>query len=72
MPTFWKKHNLIHYAAMKNHIGIYPGSEAIEAFAAELTPYEVSKGAIHIPYSRELPLDLIARIGTWCLQQYGK
>ena len=72
MPTFWKKHNLIHFAAMKNHVGIYPGSEAIEVFAAELKPYEVSKGAIRIPYSSELPLDLIARIGTWCLQQYGK
>lgn len=71
MPTFWKKHNLIHYAAMKKHIGIYPGSEAIETFSAELKPFEVSKGAICIPYSMELPLDLIARIGKWCMQQYG-
>ena len=25
MPTFWKRHNLIHFTGMKNHLGIYPG-----------------------------------------------
>jgi uncharacterized protein YdhG (YjbR/CyaY superfamily) len=30
MPTYWQGENLIHFAVGKNHIGIYPGPEAIE------------------------------------------
>ena len=29
--------------------------------------YRHSKGAIQIPYSGELPLELIAGIAAWCL-----
>ena len=25
MPTFWQRENLIHFAAFKKHLGIYPG-----------------------------------------------
>ena len=25
MPTYWKKRNLIHFAASKKHLGLYPG-----------------------------------------------
>ena len=32
MPTYRKNHNLIHFAAFKKHIGLYPGAEAVEAF----------------------------------------
>lgn len=24
MPTYWKKHNILHFAASKKHIGLYP------------------------------------------------
>ena len=30
MPTYWKGHNILHFAASKKHIGFYPGSEAVE------------------------------------------
>ena len=30
MPTYWKDHNIIHFAAQKKHIGLYPGPEAVE------------------------------------------
>ena len=64
MPTWWKGHNLIHFAAAKYHIGIYPGPEAVEHFAEELTKRGLmfSKGAVKIPYGENLPLDLIAEI----------
>ena len=42
------------------------GSEAVEAFAARLTDFRTSKGAIQLPNDRELPLDLIAEIARWC------
>ena len=68
MPTYWKGHNIIHLAAAKKHIGLYPGPEAVEHFAEKLDqagcPY--SKGAIRIPCSVELPLSLIAEIAAWC------
>uniref|UniRef100_UPI00351CCC85 iron chaperone n=1 Tax=uncultured Oscillibacter sp. TaxID=876091 RepID=UPI00351CCC85 len=37
MPTYWKGRNLIQFAAFKRHIGLYPGPEAVEAFAGRLT-----------------------------------
>ena len=66
MPTYWKGRNLIHFAAFKRHIGLYPGPEAVEAFAGQLCAYKTSKGAIQIPYSGPLPLALIAEIAAWC------
>ena len=68
MPTYWKKFNIIHFAAFKNHIGIYPGSYAMEHFADRLTEYKTSKGALQLPYSKPLPLDLIAEIAIWNYQ----
>lgn len=44
MPTFWQGENLIHFAAFKHHIGLYPGPEAIEAFADRLALYRTSRG----------------------------
>lgn len=68
MPTFWDKHNIIHFAAFKKHIGLYPGPEAIENFADRLKEYKTSKGAIQLPYSNLLPLSLIADIAKWCYE----
>ncbi len=72
MPTFRKGQNLIHFAASKKHIGLYPGGEATTVFAGELTDFDVSKGTIRLPYDRDLPEELIARIARWCYEQYAK
>ena len=72
MPTFWKGRNIIHFAAAKKHIGLYPGDGATEAFKKELTGFDVSKGTIRLPYDQELPADLIARIARWCYEEYRK
>ncbi len=66
MPTYWKGHNLIQFAASKKHIGLYPGPEAVETFAEQLKDYETSKGTIRLPYNKPLPLELIAEIAKWC------
>lgn len=66
MPTYWKKRNLIQFAAFKKHIGLYPGPEAVEAFAHRLKEYKTSKGAIQFPHGKPLPLELIAEIAAWC------
>ena len=68
MPTYWKGQNIIHFAASKKHIGLYPGPEAVTYFAEKLDQAgcKYSKGSIQIPYSDDLPLDLIAEIADWC------
>ena len=70
MPTYWKGHNLIHFAAHKNHVGIYPGAEAMAHFAPSLTEYKTSKGAIQFPYKGlSESLTLITEIASWCGQK---
>ena len=71
MPTYWKGRNIIHFAASKKHLGIYPGDEATSAFAEELSEYDISKGTIRLPYDRPLPEDLIRRIAKWCFEKYS-
>ncbi len=68
MPTYWDGQNIIHFAASKKHIGLYPGPEAVEQSAERLDEAgcTYSKGSIRIPYSDELPLSLIAEIAAWC------
>jgi uncharacterized protein YdhG (YjbR/CyaY superfamily) len=66
MPTYWQGHNIIHFAAFKKHIGLYPGPEAVEEFAERLAEYKTSKGAVQFPYDKLLPLRLIAEIAEWC------
>jgi uncharacterized protein YdhG (YjbR/CyaY superfamily) len=62
MPTFVLKGNLVHFAALKNHIGFYPTPSGILAFAQELSIYEGTKGAIRFPIGQPLPLALVDKI----------
>ena len=72
MPTYWKGKNLIHFAASKKHLGLYPGGEATTVFADELKDFDVSKGTIRLLWNKELPAELITRIAKWCYEEYGK
>ena len=72
MPTYWKKQNLIQFAASKKHIGLYPGPAAVEAFTDQLQGYKTSKGTIQLPYDKPLPLDLIREVAVWCKKEYGE
>jgi predicted N-acetyltransferase YhbS/uncharacterized protein YdhG (YjbR/CyaY superfamily) len=67
MPTYWKGENLIHFAAQKKHIGIYPGEEAMKHFTPRLYRYKTSKGAIQFPYQDygDEQLALISEIAAW-------
>ena len=72
MPTYWRGRNLIHFAASKKHLGLYPGGEAAAAFSEALKDFDVSKGTIRIPWDRDLPTELIRSIAQWCLEAYRK
>lgn len=62
MPTFKLNGNLIHFAAFKKHIGLYPGVSPIIEFEKELANYKTSKGAIQLPLDKPIPFDLIKKI----------
>ncbi len=62
MPTYYLKGNLVHFAAAKHHIGLYPGASGVEVFLPELGGYKTSKGAIQLPMDKPLPLELVRRI----------
>ena len=65
VPTFGN--NVIHFAAAKKHVGIYPGPEAVEHFAPVLDAKGLkhTKGAIQLPYGK-VDLDLVSQIARWC------
>ena len=72
MPTFYLKGNLIHFAAHKKHIGLYPGAEEIEYFIKDLQDYKTSKGAIQLPLDKPLPLVLITKITEFNIERNRK
>ena len=71
MPTYWRGRNLIQFAAFKRHIGLYPGPEAVAAFAGRLTEYRTGRGTIQLPFDKPLPLELITEIAKWCGTERG-
>ena len=72
MPTFRQGENLIHFAAFKKHISIYPGEEAVSAFMDKLADYKISKGTVQLPLDKPVDYTLIAEITRWLTQQAEK
>jgi uncharacterized protein YdhG (YjbR/CyaY superfamily) len=69
IPTFVLNGNLIHFGGYKNHIGLYPGSRAIEEFKQELVGYKLSKGTVQLPLDKPMPTGLITKITKFCVQR---
>ena len=69
MPTFVLHGNLVHFAAYKAHIGLYPTPTGIEAFGDELAPYVGGKGSVRFPLDQPIPYDLIRRIATFRVRE---
>jgi uncharacterized protein YdhG (YjbR/CyaY superfamily) len=65
MPTFYLNGNLVHFAAYKNHIGLYPAPSAITFFQEELSVYKGAKGSVQFPLSQPLPYELIRKIAVF-------
>jgi uncharacterized protein YdhG (YjbR/CyaY superfamily) len=62
MPTFALMGNLIHFAAFKKHIGVYPPVKGDEKLKAEILPYQGEKGNLKFPLDEPIPYTLIRRI----------
>lgn len=68
MPTFVLNGNLIHFAAYKGHIGLYPAPRGNAKFKDELSAYEGGKGTVKFPLDKPVPYDLICRIVKFRVQ----
>lgn len=69
MPTFVALGNLVHFAAFKSHIGLYPTPSATERFREELATYHTGKGSIRFPLDQPMPYNLITRIVEFRLKE---
>jgi uncharacterized protein YdhG (YjbR/CyaY superfamily) len=63
MPTFTLDGlPLVHVAAWKKHIGIYPLPALDGALADEVAPYRGAKDAMHLPLREPVPYLLVGRV----------
>ena len=61
--------SLVHFAAWKHHIGLYPLPEADDQLVAELAPYSTGQGTARFPLDQPVPYELIARVAQQLAQQ---
>lgn len=63
IPTYkYKGKNLIHYAAFKDHMSIFPGPLAIENLNDELKNFKQSKGTIQFTLENPIPEKTLKKI----------
>ncbi len=73
IPTFTQNGgNLLHFAAFKNHIGLYPAPRAKEEFKTELSGYKGGKGTVQFPFDEPIPYALIGRIARFRVKDQKK
>ena len=70
MPTFvLDGRPLVHVAAWKKHIGLYPLPPMDDDLAREVAPYRGAKDAMHLPYDRPIPYALVERVVAVLLER---
>jgi uncharacterized protein YdhG (YjbR/CyaY superfamily) len=69
MPAFSHRRILIIYGAFKQHIGFYPTTSAVRAFAKQLLGFKMAKGSIQFPLDKPLPLSLIRKIAAFRVKE---
>lgn len=62
MPTFTLNGNLVHFAAFKKHIGLYPAPTGTQKFNQELSVYRTAKASVRFPLDKPIPFGLISQI----------
>ena len=55
MPTFTLNGNLIHFAAYKKHIGVYPVPRGDAQFKDALARYDGQKSTARFPFDKPIP-----------------
>ena len=66
----------IHFAAWKQHIGLYPvaradGYAADPGLEAAIAPYREKTDTVNFPFAGEIPYELIGRIGAFLYAKHA-
>src|SRR4030081_703388 len=62
IPAFKHKGVLVWFAAFSNHCSLFPTAAVIEAFKSELKGFSTSKGTIHFPTDKPVPIGLVKKL----------
>jgi uncharacterized protein YdhG (YjbR/CyaY superfamily) len=63
IPTFKYKGSLVAFAAFAKHCSFFPlGSSALKGFERELKDFRRSKGTLHFPVDKPMPVGLVKKI----------
>ena len=62
IPAFRYRGVVVWFAAFSDHCSLFPTAEIIQAFRNDLKDYSTSKGTVHFPLDKPLPLALIRRM----------
>lgn len=62
MPAYKLNGNGVWYGAFSNHIGFYPKVTGTDALKKELLNFKGTKGSVHFPLNRPLPVELITEM----------
>jgi uncharacterized protein YdhG (YjbR/CyaY superfamily) len=62
IPAFALKRVVVWFAAFSNHCSLFPTAAVIGDFREELKGYSTSKGTIHFPNDKPLPIELIKKL----------
>lgn len=63
---------LMYFAGYSKHIGLYATPSGHKQFKDELSVYKQGKGSVQLPLHQPLPIDLIARIVQFRVQENSK
>jgi uncharacterized protein YdhG (YjbR/CyaY superfamily) len=62
IPAFKYNGVLVWFGAFSNHCSLFPTAAVIEAYKEELKGFRTSKGTIHFPTDKPLPIALIKKL----------
>ncbi len=62
IPAFKTNRVLVWFAAFSEHCSLFPTAAVIEAFKNELKGFSTSKGTVHFPTNKPLPIGLIKKL----------
>ena len=62
MPAFKYKGVLVWFAAFSKHCSLFPTASVVETFKNELKGFSTSKGTIHFPTDKPVPIALVKKL----------
>jgi uncharacterized protein YdhG (YjbR/CyaY superfamily) len=62
MPAFKHQKVLVWFAAFSNHCSLFPTASVIAALEEELKGFSTTKGTVHFPTDKPLPIALIKKV----------